>query len=33
MRAGDAALATRVPVSSWRNLLNSPASLFWVLRD
>ena len=33
MRAGDAALATRVPVSSWRNLVNEPALLFWVLRD
>ncbi len=33
MRAGDAALATRVAVSAWRNLSNEPASLFWVLRD
>ena len=33
MRAGDAALATTVPVSGWRNLLNTPALLFWVLRD
>lgn len=33
MRAGDAAMATRVPVSSWRNLLNEPALVFWVLRD
>ncbi len=33
MRAGDAALATSVAVSGWRNLLNSPAVLFWVLRD
>jgi transcriptional regulator with XRE-family HTH domain len=33
MRAGDAALATRVPVSSWRNLVHKPALLFWVLRD
>ncbi len=33
MRAGDAALATRVAVSAWRNLLNEPAQLFWVLRD
>ena len=33
MRAGDAALATSVAVSGWRNLLNTPAVLFWVLRD
>lgn len=33
MRSGDAALATRAPVSCWRNLLNEPALLFWVLRD
>jgi transcriptional regulator with XRE-family HTH domain len=33
MRAGDAALATTVAVSGWRNLMNTPALLFWVLRD
>ncbi len=33
MRAGDAALATTVAVSGWRNLQNTPALLFWVLRD
>jgi transcriptional regulator with XRE-family HTH domain len=33
MRAGDAVLATRAGVSAWRNLLNEPALLFWVLRD
>ncbi len=33
MRAGDAALATTVAVSGWRNLINTPALLFWVLRD
>ena len=33
MRAGDAALATRVTVSAWRNLTSDVASLFWVLRD
>ena len=33
MRAGDAALATTVAVSGWRNLMNGPALLFWVLRD
>ena len=33
MRAGDAALATTVAISGWRNLVNSPALLFWVLRD
>ncbi|MCA1702975.1 MAG: XRE family transcriptional regulator, partial [Actinobacteria bacterium] len=33
LRAGDAALSTSVAVSGWRNLINSPALLFWVLRD
>lgn len=33
MRAGDAALATRVAVTGWRNLTNEPAMVFWVLRD
>ena len=33
MRAGDALLATRAPVTGWRNLVNEPALLFWVLRD
>jgi transcriptional regulator with XRE-family HTH domain len=33
MRAGDAVLATAVAVSGWRNLMNTPALLFWVLRD
>ena len=33
MRAGDAALATRVAVSTWRNLTGEPATVFWVLRD
>jgi hypothetical protein len=33
VRAGDAILATKVPVRGWRNLLASPARLFWVLRD
>jgi transcriptional regulator with XRE-family HTH domain len=33
MRVGDAALATTVAVSGWRNLMNAPALLFWVLRD
>ncbi len=33
MRAGDAALATRAPVTGWRNLGNEPAALFLVLRD
>jgi len=33
MRVGDAALATTVAVSGWRNLMNSPTLLFWVLRD
>ncbi len=33
MRAGDVLLATRAPVMGWRNLVNEPALLFWVLRD
>ena len=33
LRAGDAALATTAAVSGWRNLMNSSALLFWVLRD
>ena len=33
VRAGDAALATGVPVRGWRNLLPSPARLFWIPRD
>jgi transcriptional regulator with XRE-family HTH domain len=33
MRAGDVALATRDAVSGWRNLVNEPALLFWILRD
>ncbi len=33
MRAGDALLATTLAVSGWRNLINAPALLFWVLRD
>jgi transcriptional regulator with XRE-family HTH domain len=33
MRVGDAVLATTVAVSGWRNLMNAPALLFWVLRD
>lgn len=33
MRAGDAVLATTMAVSGWRNLMNGPALLFWVLRD
>lgn len=33
MRAGDVALATRVPVSEWRNLVGEPALMFLVLRD
>jgi transcriptional regulator with XRE-family HTH domain len=33
VRAGDATLATRVPVRGWRNLLPTPARLFWIPRD
>ena len=33
LRAGDVALATTVAVTGWRNLMNGPALLFWVLRD
>lgn len=33
MRAGDAILATRAPVTGWRNLTGDTAMLFVVLRD
>jgi transcriptional regulator with XRE-family HTH domain len=33
MRAGDAILATRVPILSWSNLSPEPSVLFWILRD
>jgi transcriptional regulator with XRE-family HTH domain len=33
LRSGDAALATTVPLSSWRNLTAEPAALFWIVRD
>ncbi|MDP1804546.1 MAG: XRE family transcriptional regulator, partial [Acidimicrobiales bacterium] len=33
LRAGDVALVTTVAVTGWRNLMNGPALLFWVLRD
>jgi transcriptional regulator with XRE-family HTH domain len=33
LRAGDAALATKVAVVGWRNLSVEPARLFWILRD
>lgn len=33
MRAGDAVLATRVPIATWRNLSPDPSVLFWILRD
>ena len=33
LRAGDAALATKVAVVGWRNLSADPARLFWILRD
>jgi len=33
VRAGDATLATKVPVLGWRNLLATPARLFWIPRD
>ncbi len=33
MQAGDVVLATGAPVTGWRNLVNEPALLFWVLRD
>jgi transcriptional regulator with XRE-family HTH domain len=33
VRAGDAILATKVPILSWRNLDPDPAVLFWILRD
>lgn len=33
MRAGDAVLARAVGVTGWRNLVNRPALMFWVVRD
>lgn len=33
MRAGDAVLATRVPILNWRNLSPDASVLFWILRD
>jgi transcriptional regulator with XRE-family HTH domain len=33
MRAGDALLASKVAVLGWRNLLEEPARLFWIVRD
>ena len=33
IRAGDAILATRVPILNWRNLSPEASVLFWILRD
>lgn len=33
IRAGDAILAARVPILSWRNLSPETSVLFWILRD
>ena len=33
IRAGDAVLAARVPILSWRNLSPESSILFWILRD
>jgi transcriptional regulator with XRE-family HTH domain len=33
VRAGDAILAAKVPVLSWRNLAPDASVLFWILRD
>jgi transcriptional regulator with XRE-family HTH domain len=33
VRAGDAILATKVPILSWRNLAPEASVLFWILRD
>lgn len=33
VRAGDAILASRVPILSWRNLSPDSSVLFWILRD
>jgi transcriptional regulator with XRE-family HTH domain len=33
VRAGDAILATKVPIVSWHNLAPEPSVLFWILRD
>jgi len=33
LRAGDAVLATRIPVRGWTNLLSTTSRLFWILRE
>ena len=33
VRAGDAILATKVPILGWHNLAPEPSVLFWILRD
>ena len=33
VRAGDAILATKVPILSWRNLTPTSSVLFWIVRD
>jgi transcriptional regulator with XRE-family HTH domain len=33
VRAGDAVLATKVPILGWHNLAPEPSVLFWILRD
>lgn len=33
VRAGDALLATTTAIRLWRNLVATPAQLFWILRD
>lgn len=33
MRAGDAVLASKVPILGWRNLSPEASVLFWILRD
>jgi hypothetical protein len=33
LRTGEALVAERAPISSWRNLGDGEATLFWILRD
>ena len=33
MRAGDALVSARLPVSGWRSVAPNPGVLFWILRD
>ena len=33
LRSGEVLLADQTPILSWRNLGQSTAALFWILRD